>query len=231
MVDSGQRTHFETGAERETGGKGRCDLLPLREVAYFFDNDFILRHLDAYLRNGHKATLRIALWSFVCKAYNGDTATAMLEASHQFEDGAKKYSDRNWEKGLPQHCYIDSAARHYIKWLRGDDDEHHDRAFMFNILAALWNHDHHPEMMDLPLAQSKTTSATDEICESLEDAIAYERGEPVEGVRETTVESNMQEFLQTELSPIERTECNSVNENRDNKSDWTWDKEAVDHAD
>ena len=53
----------------------------------------------------------------------------MLEVSIHFEEGAKKYGDNNWRKGIPAYCYIDSAVRHYLKWIRGDNDEPHDRAF------------------------------------------------------------------------------------------------------
>ena len=54
------------------------------------------------------------------------------------ECGSKKDTDRNWEKGIPVHCFIDSAVRHYLKWRRGDTDEPHDRAFIWNILGATY---------------------------------------------------------------------------------------------
>ena len=79
----------------------------------------------------------------------------MLEVSKHYEDGCNKYGERNWEKGIPLHCYIDSGVRHYIKWLRGDNDEPHDRAFLWNMLGALWTHDYHPEYCDLPFSKEK----------------------------------------------------------------------------
>jgi hypothetical protein len=68
-----------------------------------------------------------------------------LEVAKHFEEGAKKYGDNNWRKGIPVYCYIDSALRHYLKWLRGDDDEPHDRAFVWNILCCVWEVDYHHE--------------------------------------------------------------------------------------
>lgn len=58
-----------------------------------------------------------------------DTLFAL--AKH-FEVGGRKYALRNWEKGIPLSNYYDSAQRHLHKWLRGDRDEPH-------LIAALWN--------------------------------------------------------------------------------------------
>lgn len=78
-----------------------------------------------------------------------DAPTLLLEVSKHFEDGAKKYGERNWQKGIPLHCYIDSATRHYLKWWRGDTDEPHDRAFAWNVLCCAWTYWNKPECNDL----------------------------------------------------------------------------------
>ncbi len=79
--------------------------------------------------------------------------TRLLDVSKHYEAGAAKYGDRNWECGIPVHCYIDSGVRHYLKWRRGDTDEPHDRAFLFNILGAIWTHINKPELIDLPFSK------------------------------------------------------------------------------
>ena len=79
--------------------------------------------------------------------------TMILELSKHFEDGCNKYGYRNWEKGIPAHCYIDSAVRHYLKLLRGDNDERHDRAFVWNLVCLLWTIKHKPELNDLPFVK------------------------------------------------------------------------------
>ena len=88
----------------------------------------------------------------VLNAFRGhtkmDTFTMYLEVAKHFEEGAKKYGEYNWQKGIPVKCYIDSAVRHYLKWLRGDTDEPHDRAFCWNILCAIWTCKHKPELND-----------------------------------------------------------------------------------
>jgi hypothetical protein len=72
----------------------------------------------------------------------------LLEVAKHFEDGAKKYGENNWQKGIPVRCYIDSAVRHYMKYSRGDTDEPHDRAFCWNLLCAIWTCKHMPELND-----------------------------------------------------------------------------------
>ena len=54
-----------------------------------------------------------------------------------YEIGAKKYSDRNWEKGIPFSRYIDSAMRHMIKFIMGRYDEDHLAAAVWNLMAIM----------------------------------------------------------------------------------------------
>ena len=70
----------------------------------------------------------------------------LLEVSKHFEDGCKKYGENNWKKGIPVSRYIDSAARHYLKWCRGDQDEPHDRAVCWNLMCAVWTCINMPEL-------------------------------------------------------------------------------------
>lgn len=154
LKDSGTRREFSSGAVRDINeGKGRCDLLPLDVVGEVFRDD-ILNNVNGYVRSGDKKLLVEALKEFSERRY-GDLYTAMLEVSKHYEDGCNKYGERNWEKGIPLHCYIDSGVRHYIKWLRGDEDEPHDRAFLWNMLGALWTHGYHPEFCDLPFSKEE----------------------------------------------------------------------------
>lgn len=50
--------------------------------------------------------------------------------------GAEKYDKRNWMKAnsFGEHDRaVESAARHFEQWLRGDEDEDHAAAVFFNI--------------------------------------------------------------------------------------------------
>lgn len=61
------------------------------------------------------------------------------------ELGAKKYADRNWEKGMPFSRYIDAAKRHLDKYIMGMTDEDHLAAAAWNILSIM----HHEELGQL----------------------------------------------------------------------------------
>ena len=74
--------------------------------------------------------------------------SAIIEISKHCENGAKKYGEYNWQRGIPTHCYIDSAVRHYLKYLRGDADEPHDRAFVWNIICCIWTCKNEPNLND-----------------------------------------------------------------------------------
>lgn len=99
---------YGTGAVRDTGGKGRMDLLP---------------------------------WS------------ALLRVSRHMENSLADHGERNWEQGLPMHCFLDSAFRHMAKYMEGWADEDHLAAAATNLLMALWTEDHLPEMQDIPSRQ------------------------------------------------------------------------------
>ncbi|MDE3073822.1 MAG: hypothetical protein KGJ86_00200 [Chloroflexota bacterium] len=55
--------------------------------------------------------------------------------AQHYENGAKKYGDRNWEKGQPLMRYIDSAERHLENLKAGLTDEDHASAAVWNIYA------------------------------------------------------------------------------------------------
>ena len=106
ILDSGDRTEFETGAKRDMHiGKGRLDLLP---------------------------------------------CNAILELAKHCENGALKYGERNVDKGIPQHSFIDSGLRHIFKYLRGDRDENHLVAALWNIAWAVEQDVSKPQMQDIP---------------------------------------------------------------------------------
>jgi hypothetical protein len=129
--------------------------MPLEVVAAMLNklskNEYgkILYCIAEFQDSNDTYNLYLALQHFSDYAYAGGTRerihTMILEVAKHFEEGAKKYGESNWQKGIPVHCYIDSAVRHYLKWLRGDKDEPHDRAFVWNLMCCIWEVDYHKE--------------------------------------------------------------------------------------
>lgn len=149
IKDSGTRTSFESGAVRDIQkGKGRCDLMPLDVIAAMTED---VTFLDIYyfLDTGRTDVMLKLISNSAVKLF-GSIENALLEVSIHYEEGAEKYGEHNWEKGIPAHSFVDSAIRHYIKLRRGDKDERHDRAFIWNLLGLLWTIEHHSELNDLP---------------------------------------------------------------------------------
>lgn len=163
LQDSGARQVFQTGAVRDiTDGKGRCDLLPLDVIANLLsDYEYwcvtrneapiltILELINKYIDTMETFHLSNTICRFVDDEFKGDIYGAIIELSKHYEDGAKKYSPNNWKLGINQHCFIDSAIRHYLKYLRSDTDEPHNRAVMWNLVGAIWTHRNHPELNDI----------------------------------------------------------------------------------
>ena len=167
ILDSGKRRQFESGAVRDIQeGKGRCDLLPLIKVGDLLANlenlrsigseviepsvcAEILDNIHKYMETVDSEYIHRAIIQFGERVWP-DIYTVILEVSKHYEEGAQKYEERNWEKGIPAHCYVDSGIRHLLKYCRGDIDEPHDRAFVWNMLCLVWTVDNKPEMNDLP---------------------------------------------------------------------------------
>lgn len=159
IEDSGNRAQFETGAVRDIQeGKGRCDLMPLGCVSAVLDKftssvvyvPKVLSQLDGFLFTKNKDILIDVITTFIEGQWENNAASAFLDLAIHYEEGAKKYGEHNWELGIPLHSFIDSGVRHLLKVERGDTDENHARAFLWNMLGALWTLENRPNMDDLP---------------------------------------------------------------------------------
>ena len=59
---------------------------------------------------------------------------ALMRVARIHEKGSKKYSPRNWEKGMKFSLFVDAALRHVVKYMMGMTDEDH-------LAQAVWNLD------------------------------------------------------------------------------------------
>ena len=173
ILDSGNRRDFGTGAVRDMAdGKGRFDLMPLTNIADWIEWNSrvyvkqmekiqevpiiskILQHIGNFIYDGDIENLYYCLSCFTYSHFE-TIENMLLQVSKHYENGTKKYGERNWEKGINIHSYIDSACRHFIKFCYNCCDEPHDLAFMWNIMCCLWTIDNcNKELIDLPYTKN-----------------------------------------------------------------------------
>lgn len=145
IKDSGNRTEFETGAVRDIQkDKGRCDLMPLKIIGVLINSSELMR-IDNFKCTGNVKFLYQCISDFANRL-EIQTSSLMLDVAKHFEEGAKKYGENNWQKGISISSYINSAVRHLLKFISGWDDEPHDRAFVWNILCCIWTMENKPEL-------------------------------------------------------------------------------------
>lgn len=136
---------FESGAIRDSNeGKGRCDLLPLDVVCDLFEftnSSTPLQYINEFKNSGDYFVLVKLLESEIGCIYDD-----LLLLSIRFQEGASKYGDENWKQGIPVNVYIDSGIRHFLKYMRGDKDESHRIAFLWNIMCCIWTCKNIPKM-------------------------------------------------------------------------------------
>src|SRR5687767_12531052 len=64
--------------------------------------------------------------------YDLISTKALRRLAKHYENGAVKYGERNYEKGMPISRFLDSAMRHLVALLEGDKSEDHAAALMWN---------------------------------------------------------------------------------------------------
>jgi len=67
---------------------------------------------------------------------------------HRYREGAEKYGENNWMKGMTTSVFYDSAQRHLTKWWAGDNAEDHMAAVLWNVMGAMWTEKNKPELDD-----------------------------------------------------------------------------------
>ena len=66
---------------------------------------------------------------------------ALTELARTYAEGAQKYGDNNWLKGIPRSDLLNHALRHIFLYMAGDTSEPHLPHAMWNIAALI--HFHH----------------------------------------------------------------------------------------
>jgi len=70
----------------------------------------------------------------------------LREVARACAEGASKYGDWNWEKGMPVHDLLNHVLAHIYQFLGGDRSEPHLGHAAWGILAAIHSHELWPEL-------------------------------------------------------------------------------------
>lgn len=68
-------------------------------------------------------------------AYHLLSPSSIRRIAEVYRKGAKKYSSRNWEAGIPLSRFLDSAKRHLDQFHEGYEDEDHLAQATWNLLC------------------------------------------------------------------------------------------------
>jgi hypothetical protein len=135
-------------------GKGRCDLIPSRELMLVMnckhDDKNVMDEYALFRKTGNEGHLVNAICSFIKQKTGLSRAKFFYdELAMHYEMGvAGKYAPRNYEKGTPIDLHIDSALRHYMQFINGDKDEPHARAFVWNAMSVMWTKANRKDMVN-----------------------------------------------------------------------------------
>lgn len=80
--------------------------------------------------------------------YDLVSPVGIREVARACAEGAEKYSDFNWERGMPVHDLLNHAIAHVYQFLAGDRSEPHLGHAAWNLLAACHSHELWPHLND-----------------------------------------------------------------------------------
>ena len=87
--------------------------------------------------------------------YDLITPVGLRRLAETCAEGARKYGDCNWQKGIPASQMLNHAVRHIYLWLEGDRQEDHLAHAAWNLLGVCHFEEKKPEMIDTPLSPTR----------------------------------------------------------------------------
>jgi len=135
------RETFESGAVMDTTDY-RYDLMSMPvtlELLKHIDESFAAQELTRFLlryNNDNPNMLRLTIEA-LAETLNvklPDLAHFYAQALHE---GAGKYGERNWEKGIPESNLLNHALHHLFKLVSGDQSENHRSHLVWNVLTLI----------------------------------------------------------------------------------------------
>ena len=80
--------------------------------------------------------------------YDLITPIGLRRLAETYREGAVKYGEGNWLKGIPASDLFNHAVRHMYLWLQGDRAEDHLAHAAWNIFALMHFEETRPELID-----------------------------------------------------------------------------------
>lgn len=84
------------------------------------------------------------------------TPIGLRRLAETYAEGARKYGEFNWLRGLPASSLANHAIRHIYLWLQGDTQEDHITHAAWNLLSICHFEEAMPEMIDVPSRKAKS---------------------------------------------------------------------------
>ena len=83
--------------------------------------------------------------------YDLISPVGLRRLAETYAEGARKYGDYNWLKGMPASDVLNHAMRHIELWRAGDAAEDHLAHAAWNLFALMHFEETRPELIDLPV--------------------------------------------------------------------------------
>lgn len=81
--------------------------------------------------------------------YDLITPVGLRRLAETYGEGAEKYTDNNWQKGIPAKNLINHALAHITQWLAGDTSEDHLAHAVWNLFSIMHFEETRPELIDV----------------------------------------------------------------------------------
>lgn len=82
-----------------------------------------------------------------------NNSVGLRRLAETFGEGAVKYGEKNWQKGLSESNLINHALAHLHQYLAGDRKEDHIAHLTWNFYTLMWMQEKRPDLMDITLPQ------------------------------------------------------------------------------
>jgi hypothetical protein len=79
----------------------------------------------------------------------------LRRVAETYGEGAQKYSDHNWRKGMPFSVTANHALAHIVSWLMGDQSEDHLAHAAWNLFALMHFEETMPHLNDIKVDDYK----------------------------------------------------------------------------